>query len=194
LVISYKIQEDEMTKHYIGDTHFSHENIVKWEGEGEPSRPWDNIEDMNEAMRDNWNSVVDPKDTIYHLGDVAFGVTARESLRNLEGLNGKKILICGNHDVVHSNVEKGSVKDLTQYFDKIYGCKEISLGGVRGIMSHIPVHDSQLDERFQFNVHGHLHHLLIDDPRYINVSVEQINYTPVSNEYILDRLRDAGII
>ena len=46
------------------------------------------------------------------------------------------------------------------------------------VLTHIPVHPSQFP-RFRLNIHGHLHLKVIADTRYINVSCEQVNYTPV---------------
>jgi calcineurin-like phosphoesterase family protein len=41
------------------------------------------------------------------------------------------------------------------------------------------------------NVHGHIHARRINDPRYINVCVEQINYTPVSYDWLVAKARKA---
>ena len=48
----------------ISDTHFQHENILKFE----PTRPGSTIQEHDEALIDNWNSVVKPGDKVYHLG------------------------------------------------------------------------------------------------------------------------------
>jgi len=76
-------------------------------------------------------------------------------------------LIRGNHD-------NSKLKDYALYFGDVLATKE--LAGF--LLSHIPVHDSQ-KYRFKGNIHGHLHDKVIDDPWYINVSVEHTGYTPV---------------
>ena len=53
--------------YFISDTHFYHHRILEY-----TNRPFDRIEDMNETIIENWNKVVTPKDTVYHLGDVGF--------------------------------------------------------------------------------------------------------------------------
>lgn len=153
----------------ISDTHFGHVGVTKFLcADGVTKvRPWDNIEEMDEALVANWNKVVEPKDRVYHLGDV---VINRRHLKTLERLNGRLCLIKGNHDIF-------KLADYTPYFDDIRAYNVVKHNDMKVIMSHIPVHPDQLG-RFEINIHGHLHQNKIDDKRYINVSVEQIDYTP----------------
>ena len=119
-------------------------------------------------MVENWNSVVQPSDTVYHLGDVYFGKVNAEIVHRL---NGRKYLILGNHDDTRCPV-------LNKAFRKIRLWVPIKDKGI--VLSHVPVHPDQLDTyEAGVNVHGHIHDRVISDPRYINVSVEQTNYTPI---------------
>jgi calcineurin-like phosphoesterase family protein len=59
-------RSDTIKTFVIADTHFGHENIIKYE-----SRPFKNTEEMNQALIKNWNSVVGEKDIVYFLGDFA---------------------------------------------------------------------------------------------------------------------------
>lgn len=78
--------------YFIADTHFNHENIIKY-----CNRPFKDSKEMNEYIVNKWNSIVRKDDIVYHLGDVGFGST--DELKELVGrLNGTKILIRGNHD------------------------------------------------------------------------------------------------
>jgi len=149
------------TSYFIGDTHFFHEKIA-------PARGFNSVEEHNAELIKRWDSVVKPHDKVYVLGDFCFAGV--ENISIAEKLNGKKILILGNHD--HYDMIK-----YRKYFYKIYG----SLPYKGGILSHIPIHPSELD-RFDFCIHGHLHNKIIDDPSYINVSAEQINLTPIKFE------------
>lgn len=152
----------------ISDTHFGHKGVCEFlRADGTKLRPWTDPDEMDETLVANWNAVVDAKDRVYHLGDV---VINRRCLKTLERLNGRLCLIKGNHDIF-------KLSDYTKYFDDIRAYNVIKHDGVKVIMSHIPVHESQLG-RFGVNIHGHLHSNNIDDDRYINVSVEQIKYTP----------------
>lgn len=163
---------------YISDTHFGHSNMITFlNAEGNRVRPFSSIEEMDELMVENWNKVVRPKgDTVYHLGDV---VINRRCLAILKRLNGRKVLIKGNHDIF-------KLSDYTPYFEDIRAYKVLPASGI--IFSHIPIHDNQLNSRFKWNCHGHLHQKFVDDRRYLNLCVENINYTPIEFEEIMEIL------
>lgn len=82
----------------ISDTHFGHANILTFrDSSGDLIRPgFKNIDEHDQLIIDNWNSVVKPEDRVYHLGDVAI---PRRGLKFLYALNGRKALIGGNHDI-----------------------------------------------------------------------------------------------
>jgi calcineurin-like phosphoesterase family protein len=153
-----------MTTFFIGDTHFGHKNILMF-----GHRNFTDIEAHDEALIQNWNKKVNPKDVVYHLGDVAF---SKEGLTKVGRLNGVKKLVMGNHD-------QYPTEEYLKYFTKLYGAK----GFDKYLLTHIPVATNQFD-RYPGakNIHGHLHHNSIEDDRYINVSCEQVNFTPIALE------------
>lgn len=77
---------------FTSDTHFWHANILRY-----CNRPYSSIEEMNEALITNWNSVVKPNDIVFHLGDFAF-CGADKFNEILDRLNGKIYWVLGNHD------------------------------------------------------------------------------------------------
>lgn len=147
----------------ISDTHFGHKNIIKYCG-----RPFSDAKEMDEALLHNWNSVVRDQDIVYHLGDVSMG---NDGI--LHSLRGRKRLVLGNHD-------NGKNQTLLTVFEKIMMWRHFKEFGV--VLSHVPIHPGSLNEKIPRNVHGHIHDKTIDDNRYRNVSVEQINYTPINIE------------
>lgn len=155
--------------YFIADTHFSHKGIIEFE-KTKKYRKFSSIEEHDEELVKRWNSVVQPKDTVWHLGDVVFG---RQNLPILGRLNGYKRLVMGNHD-------RYGAEEYLKYFATVHGIVEYK--GM--ILSHVPVHVDQL-KRWPFNVHGHLHTKRVLDQRYFCVSCEQINLTPVSLDFIL---------
>ena len=142
------------------------------------TRPFSTTEEMDEALVDNWNSVVKPGDKVYHLGDVTFG-NKENYIKNIHNrLHGKKRLIVGNHD---------DVKFLAPYFEKVMLWRMFPDWGL--LMTHVPVHPSTLGEnRFtgkqMINVHGHIHSNPSPEGPYKCVCVEQphMNYTPINIE------------
>lgn len=147
----------------IADLHFGHKNIV-----GYCRAQFQSLAEMESFIVQQWNSVVTKQDRVYVLGDVAFGAKGLELCDYLEG---NKILIAGNHDNTIATT------DYLRYFTRVRGAQSYHLTGSMIIMTHIPVHPDCL-ERYSHNLHGHLHTKRISDPRYINVSCEQLNFTP----------------
>ena len=82
-----------METFFTSDTHFGHANIIKF-----CNRPFTGVEEMNEALVENWNKKVKPGDLVYHLGDFSMKIDKFQSLKYLERLNGNIEFIPGNHD------------------------------------------------------------------------------------------------
>lgn len=145
----------------VSDTHFGHALMAQTRGfEG-------NIEAHDVALLHAWNATVRPEDTVWHLGDVYF----REGWKYLSRLNGRKRLVAGNHDSAKSHFDV-----LAKHFEIVTGA--VCLG--QNILTHIPVHESQL-RRFRLNIHGHSHANALADSRYVCVSVEQLpNFAPIT--------------
>jgi len=161
----------------IADPHFGHWGVCNFLREdGSKLRPWDNPDDMDEALVDNWNSVVSNKDRVYVLGDLCMN---RKAIPTIGRCNGRKVLVKGNHDIF-------KLGDYLPYFDDIraYVVMPKFKGDTKLIMSHIPIHSESLG-RSGINVHGHLHSNFIDDERYICVSVEHTDFTPLNLDKIL---------
>ncbi len=159
---------------FISDTHLGHANILKYEP---VARPFTTLDEMHEAIINRWNQCVGKTDKVYHLGDFAFGAVNIELAKYL---NGQKELILGNHDKYNKAL-------YLQYFNQVHGAKF----WYNFVLTHIPVHPSNLEGRSDFNIHGHLHSKKLDDPRYINVSCEQNNLTPINAEVILNASKRA---
>lgn len=94
-----------MTIWFTSDTHFGHHRIIEL-----CDRPFDNVDHMNSVIVNNFNEVIQPDDTLVHLGDVALG-SISDSLPVVSRINGRKILVPGNHDRVGTPMSKpGSEK------------------------------------------------------------------------------------
>lgn len=172
--------------YFISDTHFGHSNILTFKDDmGNPVRSFSSVEEMDEHMVTQWNSVVKPQDRVYHLGDV---VINKKYLPIVDRLNGRKVLIMGNHDIFGAHEYLKHFEDVRAY--KIYPQYGI-------VCSHIPLY-SEVFNRWKLNVHGHLHSNVVHDykgeeedfidKRYFSVCVEKTNYTPISLDEILSKM------
>lgn len=90
------------------DTHFCHDKPFIYEPRGFPS-----VNEMNEAIIKNWNEVVSPEDTVYHLGDVMLGSDIEAGLNCLKRLNGHINIIIGNHDTINRVKHYKSLENVT---------------------------------------------------------------------------------
>lgn len=156
----------------ISDTHFDHVNIIKY-----CDRPYANVQEMNRALTENWNSVVKHEDTVYFLGDWSFGRRSRPPEYWIRKLNGRVVSISGSHDKVPGNIEWRSKKIL-------------NYGGIRFLLIHDPTGRTSTWDGWV--IHGHHHNNNIEiypfingESGTINVSAELINYRPVSIDYLL---------
>lgn len=136
-----------------------------------------NAEEADELMIERHNATVKSNDRVYFVGDFCF---SKKHIYKAGRMNGRKVLIKGNHDVLE-------LKEYLPYFDDIRGVHQFD--GM--VITHVPIHEQSLG-RWGYNIHGHLHANRVMmprqsdgiDDRYFNVSVEQINYTPISLEQV----------
>lgn len=158
---------DEAVKVW-SDLHLGHANIIRFH-----DRPYQNVHKMNAALWTSWQLGVKPAETLVCVGDFAMG-HARTSetwdiVRTAPGRS--KILVLGNHDIGHSGARQA------HGFHR-YKALLVSPGDPPLIWTHAPLPDVPAGH---VNVHGHRHSLI--GPRgspHINVSVEQLDYRPVS--------------
>lgn len=170
---------------FTSDTHFGHANIIQY-----CNRPFTSIEDMNEAMIQKWNAVVGPGDTVYHLGDFSMGPKENVNLR--KRLNGKVILVKGNHD-------KKDEVHLAAGFDEIHRRLEIEVDGYKLYLAHIPMH-LDAGERYypadlkttppiyyDYFLCGHVHTSWKRNGKTINVGVDVSDFKPLTLSELLAR-------
>ena len=163
-----------MNVYIIADTHFGDDgSIIRYE-----KRPFKNNEEMQERMISSWNQVVDAQDTVFHLGDFSSGLSLEETKQIVHKLNGRKILIMGNHDR-HFTLPQW----LEIGFEEVYPLPVIYEGFY--MLSHEPLYANQASP--YANIFGHVH----NNPAYKDVSsrsfcacVERCGYKPVDFEHI----------
>lgn len=184
--------EDVRNIWFVSDTHGFHQNILKY-----CNRPFGSVEEMNEAIVANWNSVVKPDDHVYHLGDFCFGNVEKWNWFLEPGkLNGHIHLILGNHDPERV-FREGT---LIERFDSIEYEHILIIEGWTVILNHFPFmsFSNNIDNRV-LQLFGHIHSGPGDVGNVLpegyklqwnqyDVGVDNNNYTPVSWAQVKERM------
>lgn len=180
--------------------HLGHENAIRFD-----KRPFNSIEEMEDGIVANWNSVVTDSDTVYHLGDFCWGRNETEWCRILDKLNGNKIFIRGNHDF------RNPSQKLRSKIEGYYENLELTDNNHHIILNHYPIHCYKGAYNPDcFMLYGHVHITREDefsnkwalelrnsrkDPgdncgNLINVGCMKayMNYTPQPIEYLIDKI------
>ena len=163
----------------VSDFHFGHRNIIAY-----CNRPFTTVDEMNETLLNNYKSVITEKSLVYFLGDMSFGRQERKEQTCkwwCEQLPGTIVTyIKGSHDhgirptmqVLPKNVQKILLED------------DIEVDEIIFHLEHEPIYrDPQKEYAYDWLIHGHVHNnrpLFSVSNKSINVSVEAINYTPIS--------------
>ncbi|MFY9293463.1 MAG: metallophosphoesterase [Methylorubrum rhodinum] len=163
-----------MTIFVTADHHFNHTGVL-----GMCQRPFASVEEMNEALIAAWNSVVGPRDEVWHLGDFALGGTPEQVAAIFERLRGRKILVRGNHD-------KTKVTGLAWHSQHDLAMPK--LAGERWVFSHYPMRAWVGAFRGARHCFGHVHGLLPDTAQSCDVGVDRWGYRPASLEEIRGRM------
>ena len=119
---------------YTSDLHFGHRRVSEIRG-------FETTEEHDQTIIDEWNNTVKKNDIVYVLGDIAVG-RHRYALDILRELPGRKHLISGNHDIVHSmhtrGQSKGEQSKWFEVFETIQTYLRRSSRGQEFLMSHFP--------------------------------------------------------
>lgn len=160
------------------DLHIGQASIVKYRTRHDGS-VFSNTQEHTEYLKARWNETVKPKDTVIILGDAVFGA---DNIQILKEFNGIKKLIMGNHDSYPA-----------EKYLQVFNSVQSSMQVCNTILTHIPVHPCQFP-RYAANIHGHLHEQKIDDPRYLCVSMDQIDYRPMPLADVFAHLGSIGVL
>lgn len=170
---------------FSGDHHFWHKNIIGYEDRPFYDGEEPDVEAMNEAMIEQWNTVVRPRDIVVYVGDLSFG-GHKKTLGILRRLNGKLLYVRGNHD------NKAVIKALEEsekLIAPITYVKELNIKTQHIVVSHYAFRIWPGSHYGSWNVFGHSHGNLTEEGKQIDVGVDaiakrQLGYSPLPFEYI----------
>lgn len=171
---------------FIGCLHIGHKTMaIKHRG-------FENVFQHDEYLIEQWNKTVHKKDLTYILGDVT--METAEHYCQLDRLNGRKIVVLGNHDLIRDT------KELLKYVENVAGMVDY-----KGYcLTHAPIHPSEI-HFYRANIHAHIHEnelvecitpdkykdrdsvLQTTLHKYINVDAKLIDFIPRSLKELLNQ-------
>lgn len=169
------------------DLHFNHDKEFIWGPRGFKS-----CKESNETLIKNWNSIVTDEDTVIVDGDFFLGPDIEYVKNTLPQLNGKIILIIGNHDTP----AKIKIYEESDKIIEICWAKQIEYKGRKFYISHYPTMTAELNSNPKtcvFDLFGHTHSkkkFFEERPYMYNVAVDAHNGKPVSIEQIYQDIDD----
>ena len=159
-----------MSIFFTADLHLGHKNIIRYCG-----RPFSSVEDMDATIIKNWNAKVTSNDLVYIIGDFAFG-QREQVLGYIQKLNGKKILIDGNHDNIGQPKNYGFIEK--------WPIREIKIEGQHITLSHYAMRVWNKSHFDSWMLYGHSHGTLEPQGKSWDVGVDYNNFEPLSFEEI----------
>lgn len=168
---------------FTSDTHFNHRNIIKY-----CNRPFVSVEEMNEKIINNFNSLVGTKDTVFHLGDFCIQHRLDEWMYFLQRLNGRIHLIKGNHD---SKKILKKLDDVKELHNKLIWIKDFYyINRLNIALMHYSMRIWPKSHHGSIHLFGHSHGTLQlpEGIKSMDVGVDTNNFYPYSYDEIKEKL------
>lgn len=187
-----KLKSSDTNIWFTSDLHLNHSKIIEY-----CNRPFSNVEEMNEMLINNWNSVVKPEDIVFCLGDIALGGSGAWNTL-IPQLNGKIHLVLGNHDIRNW---RESYKKL---FESVSEQLTVEIDKKTFILTHFPLlcyHGTWGTEMNVINLIGHVHTLKANNsgkdferlqylfPTQYDVGVDFNDYRPISYNQVMEKIK-----
>ena len=170
--------------YFTSDTHFCHNKPFLYEPRGFKS-----IEEHDETIVKNWNSIVKPEDDVYHLGDVML-MDNEKGIEYVKKLNGKIHIILGNH-CTETRIEL--YKQCPNIVEIAYA-KEIKIGKNYFFLCHYPTCVGNFDDNKKIWClcgHSHTKNKFIDmDKKSYHVELDCQNNFPIEITNIIKDINE----
>ena len=133
--------------YFIADLHFGHKNCLAFD-----NRPFKTIEQHDDYLIEKWNSVVEPDDDVYVLGDISWH-SSTKTIEIFQKLNGRKHLIKGNHDgkLLKNRKLQAQFVEITDY-KELYIDDKMSI-----VLCHYPIPCFKNHYYDWVHFYGHVH-------------------------------------
>ena len=172
----------------IADTHLSF-------GTDKPMDDFIGWNDYTARLQKNWNSIVEPDDTVVIAGDISWAMNFDELKADFEfihNLNGTKIILKGNHDYwwttarkMNKFIEENGFNSIKILHNNSYTVGDVSVCGSRGWMFESDeAHDEKVLNREVMRVKASL------DSAQCEEKIVFLHYPPVTLNSVCDEIFD----
>ena len=179
--------------YFSSDLHFNHDREFVWGARG-----FSNVEEMNEAIIERFNSVIKPGDILYLLGDSALGGGEKATLEAnkalIERLSGEIHMVRGNHD---TNPRVEMYQSCHNVVEAVKWADMLKYKGYHFYLSHFPTMTGNLEKetlkQCTCNLFGHTHqtsNFYMDMPYLYHVGVDSHNCYPVLLDDIIEQMKE----
>lgn len=159
---------------FTSDHHFGHNNIIKY-----CNRPFETVEEMNETMIENWNSLVKKNDIVYHLGDFTMN---SDPMPYISRLKGKVHLILGNHDK--------QAHRAARYWQWTKTTSIVKLVDHTITLCHYPMLTWLKSCYNEWSLFGHVHGRIDGVGKSLDVGVDCNDFSPVNLDTISEKMKN----
>lgn len=163
--------------YFVSDFHFGHNKPFIYEKRGFTA-----IEEHDEKLIQNFNSVVKENDITYFLGDFSFN--KQKLPRYFNALHGKFIVIHGNHD--KDFFQLFNTKKLLNIIEYKFGYFDTQINDKYFTLNHYPMRSWNKSHYGTYHLYGHIHSKTDFLDRSLNVSIDNLNNFPISFDEVVD--------
>lgn len=205
-----------MNVYFTSDLHFFHARSLEIMPNRAEVLGVSSVEEMGEALISRYNSVITDSDVCIHLGDYCMGIKSVNVPNITKRLNGRKILVMGNHDAGFEDKREGKKEAGIQlYLDSGFEAVYEGVVSLEHVLleanaynlelpyninlCHFPydnIKDHVANRKFEFPnfsetllCHGHNHsreHITWFNQIHVGIDADMWDYRPVSLQQILD--------
>lgn len=161
---------------FTSDCHFGHSKILEYESN---TRKFSSVEEMDEQIIQNWNSVVNKSDDVYILGDLSFH-KLNKTVEIMSRLNGKFCLCIGNHDSKFS----GKQEFIDIFEGRVFDLIETKINKIFFVMCHYPMLTWNRSHYNSIQLFGHVHSKWKGNRQQLNVGMDCHSLFPVNIDQI----------
>lgn len=171
----------------ISDLHLSF-------GSDKPMNIFPGWENHTEKIKANWNRLVSNNDTVVLPGDFSWALKLEDTKKDfefLESLNGKKIILKGNHDLwwgtkskILQFFEKNNIKSVTILFNDAINVENVAICGSRGWFFD----NKETSNKIILREAGRLETSIIAAEKLALTPIVFLHYPPVYKDFLCEEI------